>query len=369
MGRGARRVCRARAGARGGRACAGRRRCGGARGRRCRGGVLAAGPRGRQRGAAHDRRRACRARALPPSRSRAPARQRRRRYVGRRRGRLEAAARRLAAGVVVAARALRRRGDARTSSRRSSRAPATCTGRSRGREIAFPRWGGSRVDTRVAYLTRGRLHVVAGDGTRRRRVARRRARRSGVAARRPARSLRSSRRGGACGCRAPGRRRCTRVRERSRGRRTAACSRSRPRARRPLRRRDRTRPRRSRSPVCARSRTPATAGSRWCATVRSSSSTARASARSSACAGRLSGLAWSPNGRCLLTAPPGRRPVDLRRRTARARRLAHRASSSAGLRRLTVGCRAPTLPESPSPAKEVRPMTTVLAASSAISAD
>ena len=31
-------------------------------------------------------------------------------------------------------------------------------------QIAFPRWGGSRVDTRVAYLTRGRLHVVAGNG-------------------------------------------------------------------------------------------------------------------------------------------------------------------------------------------------------------
>jgi hypothetical protein len=30
--------------------------------------------------------------------------------------------------------------------------------------IAFPRWGGSRVDTRVAYLTRGRLHVVGGNG-------------------------------------------------------------------------------------------------------------------------------------------------------------------------------------------------------------
>jgi hypothetical protein len=30
--------------------------------------------------------------------------------------------------------------------------------------VAWPRWGGSRVDTRVAYLTRGRLHVVAGNG-------------------------------------------------------------------------------------------------------------------------------------------------------------------------------------------------------------
>ena len=30
--------------------------------------------------------------------------------------------------------------------------------------VAFPRWGGSRVDTRVAYLTRGELHVVGGNG-------------------------------------------------------------------------------------------------------------------------------------------------------------------------------------------------------------
>jgi hypothetical protein len=31
--------------------------------------------------------------------------------------------------------------------------------------IRFPRWGGTRADTRIAYLTAGRLHVVAGDGT------------------------------------------------------------------------------------------------------------------------------------------------------------------------------------------------------------
>ena len=30
--------------------------------------------------------------------------------------------------------------------------------------IAFPRWGGSRTDTRVAYVTANRLHVVGGDG-------------------------------------------------------------------------------------------------------------------------------------------------------------------------------------------------------------
>ena len=31
--------------------------------------------------------------------------------------------------------------------------------------VRLARWGGSRSDTRVAYLTGGRLHVVAGDGT------------------------------------------------------------------------------------------------------------------------------------------------------------------------------------------------------------
>jgi hypothetical protein len=31
--------------------------------------------------------------------------------------------------------------------------------------VSSPRWGGSRVDTRIAYLSRGRLRVVAGDGT------------------------------------------------------------------------------------------------------------------------------------------------------------------------------------------------------------
>jgi hypothetical protein len=31
--------------------------------------------------------------------------------------------------------------------------------------IDFPRWGGTRTDTRIAYLTTSRLHVVAGDGT------------------------------------------------------------------------------------------------------------------------------------------------------------------------------------------------------------
>ena len=31
-------------------------------------------------------------------------------------------------------------------------------------EIRFPRWGGTRTDTRIAYLTGSRLHVVGGDG-------------------------------------------------------------------------------------------------------------------------------------------------------------------------------------------------------------
>jgi hypothetical protein len=31
-------------------------------------------------------------------------------------------------------------------------------------QVAFPRWGGSRADTRIAYLTRGRLRMVGGDG-------------------------------------------------------------------------------------------------------------------------------------------------------------------------------------------------------------
>jgi hypothetical protein len=32
-------------------------------------------------------------------------------------------------------------------------------------DVSFPRWGGSRTDTRIAYLSRGELRVVAGDGT------------------------------------------------------------------------------------------------------------------------------------------------------------------------------------------------------------
>ena len=32
-------------------------------------------------------------------------------------------------------------------------------------QVRFPRWGGSATDTRIAYLSGGRLHIVAGDGT------------------------------------------------------------------------------------------------------------------------------------------------------------------------------------------------------------
>jgi hypothetical protein len=32
-------------------------------------------------------------------------------------------------------------------------------------DVAFPRWGGTETDTRIAYLQGRRLHVVAGDGT------------------------------------------------------------------------------------------------------------------------------------------------------------------------------------------------------------
>jgi hypothetical protein len=32
-------------------------------------------------------------------------------------------------------------------------------------QVRFPRWGGSATDTRIAYLSGSRLHVVAGDGT------------------------------------------------------------------------------------------------------------------------------------------------------------------------------------------------------------
>ena len=31
-------------------------------------------------------------------------------------------------------------------------------------DVRFPRWGGNRTDTRIAYLARGRLRVVGGDG-------------------------------------------------------------------------------------------------------------------------------------------------------------------------------------------------------------
>ncbi|HJQ83969.1 MAG TPA: hypothetical protein VKA21_07835, partial [Candidatus Binatia bacterium] len=39
------------------------------------------------------------------------------------------------------------------------------------RDVRFPRWGGGRVDTRIAYLSGSRLRIVAGDGTEDRVVA------------------------------------------------------------------------------------------------------------------------------------------------------------------------------------------------------
>ena len=41
------------------------------------------------------------------------------------------------------------------------------------RDVRFPRWGGTRTDTRIAYLSRGTLRVVGGDGKGDRRAARR----------------------------------------------------------------------------------------------------------------------------------------------------------------------------------------------------
>ena len=63
-----------------------------------------------------------------------------------------------------------RRSAASSSPRASTSWPrssptAPCAGRSRGPASRFPRWGGTETDTRIAYLERRRLHVVAGDGT------------------------------------------------------------------------------------------------------------------------------------------------------------------------------------------------------------
>jgi WD40 repeat protein len=40
------------------------------------------------------------------------------------------------------------------------------------RDVSLPRWGGNQVDTRIAYLSRSALRIVAGDGTGDRRFAR-----------------------------------------------------------------------------------------------------------------------------------------------------------------------------------------------------
>ncbi len=88
-----------------------RARARGSRGRRRGRGAVTSGARGRERGAPVDRHRRRAARALPAPVGGPPARERRRRNVGGRRGRVDAPARCVHAGVVVAARALRRRGD------------------------------------------------------------------------------------------------------------------------------------------------------------------------------------------------------------------------------------------------------------------
>ena len=84
--------------------------------------------------------------------------------VDRPRGRLEAAARRLRRGDLVAARDLRRGRRAAASSPRSTRS-ATCAGRSRRRAWCGTRAGrGDAVDTRIAYRSGDDLRVIAGDG-------------------------------------------------------------------------------------------------------------------------------------------------------------------------------------------------------------
>ena len=110
--------------------------------------------------------RARRAGALLAASARAAARR-----VGRRRRRLARALQRLPAEArpvfrrrVVAARALRHRDRAGTSSSRSIRT-AVCAGSSRGRDPSWPRWEGTMTDTRIAYIAASGLRVVAGDGT------------------------------------------------------------------------------------------------------------------------------------------------------------------------------------------------------------
>ena len=78
-------------------------------------------------------------------------------------------------------------GRARTSSSRSTRR-GTCAGRCARPSPRFPAWTGTRTDTRIAYVSRGALRVVAGDGTGDQLIGRRGSRATGLAARRAARS-------------------------------------------------------------------------------------------------------------------------------------------------------------------------------------
>ncbi len=273
----------------------------------CRGrsGVLAARARGRRRRSPHDRHLACGAGALPAARSRARARERQRRDVGRSGGRLEAAARRLHRGGVVAARAVRDRRvvDRARGDRAGQRRRALVA---RAAEACVPALGrlahrhARRVPQRgAAACRRGRRHRRCGRG---RDVAGR----AGVASRRPAAArVRCERR-----ARPPARRMAlvAALRRRARARLVAgrqlapACHRAGARA---LRRRVRSRSclagaRRQRGRVL-----PRRSSSRLCGGMRCSSfSTAARRERCSPAPGRLRGVAWSPNGRWLLTALP-----------------------------------------------------------------
>ena len=92
-------------------------------------------PRGAGRDPGGRRRRAERARALLPARARAAARDRRLRRLGRRAGRLEAAARPVPRGVMVSVRPLRRRVSPERARRARRRTASTVVARAAGRPL------------------------------------------------------------------------------------------------------------------------------------------------------------------------------------------------------------------------------------------
>ena len=128
---------------------------------RCR--AQPAGPRLRRSCPSRGRRRPRAPRALPPPGSRAAPRHGRQRHLGRVRRRLTAAPRRLRRRLVVAVRPLRRRHPAKRARHARPRGHGALDARATRRR-------GSRAgraaptDTRIAYLSGSRLHVVAGDG-------------------------------------------------------------------------------------------------------------------------------------------------------------------------------------------------------------